>query len=154
MSFVERLQLTPEEKQIYQILLGFGQLTAFEIAQFSKLHYSKVSIALNSLKGKGAVGISEGYIQKYFVRIPLDYLGETSDRLNENIKGTLNQSTSFFESKKATLNELKTNLSTSIEQSITTKEAEIDQQHADSSSAIQASNQQQRESINQKTDLI
>ncbi|MCG3225941.1 MAG: hypothetical protein H7645_03420 [Candidatus Heimdallarchaeota archaeon] len=151
MSFIERLQLNPEEKQVYQLLLGGGQLTTFEITQFSKLHFSKVKVALDSLLNKGAVGASEGYVKKYYVKIPLDYLGTTSDQLSENVKSTLGQTTSFLQEKKETFNQLKGNLSISLNESVSRKEAELDQKLTQTSSSIQTLNQQQKEDINEKT---
>ncbi len=151
MSFIERLQLNPEEKQVYQLLLGGGQLTTFEITQFSKLHFSKVKVALDSLLNKGAVGASEGYVKKYYVKIPLDYLGTTSDQLSENVKSTLGQTTSFLQEKKETFNQLKGNLSVSLNESVSRKEAELDQKLTQTSSSIQTLNQQQKEDINEKT---
>ncbi|MCK5305007.1 MAG: hypothetical protein KAJ72_07140, partial [Candidatus Heimdallarchaeota archaeon] len=99
MSFIERLELTQEEKQIYQLLLGCGQLTSFETAQFSSLHLSKVNVALDALIKKGAIGVSEGYINKYYVKIPLEYLAETSEKLSSEIKTNLTETTSFIQSK-------------------------------------------------------
>ena len=151
MSFIERLQLNPEEKQVYQLLLGGGQLTAFEITQFSKLHFSNVNTALNSLLTKGAVGVSEGYVKKYYVKIPLDYLGTTSDQLSENVKNTLSQTTSFLQEKKETFNQMKDTLSTSLNDTVSRKEVELDQNLAQTSSSIQALDQQQKEDIDQKT---
>ena len=151
MSFIERLELNPEEKQVYQLLLGGGQLTTFEITQFSKLHFSKVKVALDSLLNKGAVGASEGYVKKYYVRIPLDYLGTTSDQLSENVKSTLGQTTSFLQEKKETFNQLKDNLSVSLNESVSKKEAELDQKLTQTSSSIQTLNQQQKEDIGEKT---
>ncbi|NPD87288.1 MAG: hypothetical protein HGN29_01105 [Asgard group archaeon] len=151
MSFIERLQLNPEEKQVYQLLLGGGQLTTFEITQFSKLHFSKVKVALDSLLNKGAVGASEGYVKKYYVKIPLDYLGATSDQLSENVKSTLGKTTSFLQEKKGTFNQLKDNLSVSLNESVSRKEAELDQKLTHTSSSIKTLNQQQKEDISQKT---
>jgi sugar-specific transcriptional regulator TrmB len=151
MSFIERLQLSPEEKQVYQLLLGGGQLTAYEIAQFSKLHFSKINVALNSLLTKGAVGISEGYVKKYYVKIPLDYLGTTSDQLSGNVKETLSQTTSFLQEKKETFNQMKDNLSNNLNEAVSRKESELDQNLAQTSSSIQTLDQQQKEAISQKT---
>jgi sugar-specific transcriptional regulator TrmB len=151
MSFIERLQLNPEEKQVYQLLLGGGQLTTFEITQFSKLHFSKVKVALDSLLNKGAVGASEGYVKKYYVKIPLDYLGTTSDQLSENVKSTLGQTTTFLQEKKGTFNQLKNSLSANLDESVSRKETELDQKFEQTSSSIQALNQQQKEDINLKT---
>ncbi len=150
MSFIERLQLNPEEKQVYQLLLGGGQLTTFEITQFSKLHFSKVKVALDSLLNKGAVGASEGYVKKYYGKIPLDYLGTTSDQLSENVKSTLGQTTSFLQEKKETFNQLKDNLSVSLNESVSRKEDELDQKLTQTSSSIQTLNQQQTEAIDEK----
>ena len=97
MSFVERLDLTPEEKQVYQLLLGCGQLTTYEIAQFSRLHYSNTKLALDGLLKKGAVGVSEGYLNKYYVKIPLEYLGETSDQLNANVRSNIDAAKEFIQ---------------------------------------------------------
>ena len=151
MSFIERLQLNPEEKQVYQLLLSGGQLTAFEITQFSKLHFSNVNTALNSLLTKGAVGVSEGYVKKYYVKIPLDYLGSTSDQLSENVKNTLSQTTSFLQEKKETFNQMKNTLSTSLNDTVSRKEVELNQNLAQTSSSIQALDQEQKEDIDQKT---
>ncbi|MHA2254572.1 MAG: helix-turn-helix domain-containing protein [Candidatus Heimdallarchaeaceae archaeon] len=154
MSFIERLQLNPEEKQIYQLLLGGGQLTTFEITQFSKLHFSKVKVALDSLLNKGAVGASEGYVKKYYVKIPLDYLGTTSDQLSESAKSTLDQTASFLQEKKDTFNQLKGNLSASLDESVSRKESELDQKLTHPSSSIQTLNQQQKEDISEKTGVF
>ena len=151
MSFIERLQLNPEEKQVYQLLLGGGQLTAFEIAQFSNLHFSKVKVALDSLLNKGAVGASEGYVKKYYVKIPLDYLGTTSDQLSDNVKSTLNQTTSFLQEKKGSFTEKRDNFSASLNESVGRKETEFDQKLAQTSSSIQNLTEQLKEEINQKT---
>ena len=152
MSFIERLQLSPEEKQVYQLLLGGGQLTAFEITQFCKLHYSKAKTALDSLLNKGAVGVSEGYVEKYYVKIPLDYLGTTSDQLSEAAKNNLNQTTTFLQEKKGAFNELKENLSRNLSEEVSRKEAEIDQKLAQTTTSIQTLNQQQKDSIISKTE--
>ena len=99
MSFIERLELTQEEKQVYSLLLGSGQLTTFEIAQFGNLQFSKVKVALDGLQRKGAVGVSEGYLEKFFVRIPLEYLAEGSDQISTNVKDNLANTSAFMESK-------------------------------------------------------
>ena len=127
MSFIERLQLTPEEKQVYSLLLGTGQLTAFEIAQFGNLHYSKVQVAIDSLVQKGAVGISEGYLKKFFVRIPLEYLAATSDQISSDVKTTLDNTANFLQEKKTKFNELKTGLVAQLDSSVVRAEEELDE---------------------------
>jgi len=151
MSFIERLELTQEEKQVYQLLLGCGQLTAYEIAQFSNLHYSNVNQALNGLQNKGAVGVSEGYLKKYFVRIPLDFLGETSDQLSTNVKSNINAATAFIENKKQGFNEIRTNLVSQLDQSVTKKKEILDQRLSQISSNLQSTAQAKEDSANQKT---
>ena len=151
MSFIERLQLTPEEKQIYQLLLGSGQLTAFEVAQFSNLHYSNVKTALDSLINKGAVGASEGYISKFYVKIPLGYLATTSDKLNEDINQNISETKSFIENKKSTFETLRESLTSQLSESVGRKKAEIDQKLNQTSSQFQASAQQKRENLSQKS---
>ena len=151
MSFIERLQLTPEEKQIYQLLLGSGQLTAFEVAQFSNLHYSNVKTVLDSLLSKGAVGASEGYINKFYVKIPLGYLASTSDKLNESINQNISETKSFIENKKNTFEQLRESLTSQLTESVSKKKAEIDQKINQTSSQFQASAQQKKENISQKS---
>ncbi|MFW9852646.1 MAG: helix-turn-helix domain-containing protein [Candidatus Thorarchaeota archaeon] len=151
MSFIERLQLTPEEKQIYQLLLGSGQLTAFEVAQFSNLHYSNVKTALDSLVSKGAVGSSEGYISKYYVKIPLGYLATTSDKLNENINQNISETKSFIENKKNTFENLRGTLSSQLSESVSRKKTEIDQKLNQTASQFQASAEQKKENLSQKS---
>jgi len=150
MSFIERLELTQEEKQVYQLLLGCGQLTAFEIAQFSNLHYSNANQALDGLHNKGAVGISEGYLKKYFVRIPLDYLGETSDQLSTNVKSNINAATTFIQNKKQGFNEIRTTLVSQLDQSVAKKKEILDQRLSQTSSALQSSAQEKKDSTSQK----
>jgi sugar-specific transcriptional regulator TrmB len=152
MSFIERLQLSPEEKQVYQLLLAGGQLTAFEVTQFCKIHYSKAKAALDSLLNKGAVGVSEGYVKKYYVKIPLDYLGTTSDQLSETVKNTLNQTTAFLQEKKGTFSKLKENLSGNLNEAVSRKEAELDQRMTQNTTSIQNLNQQQKANISSKTE--
>lgn len=154
MSFIERLQLTPEEKQIYQLLLGAGQLTAFEIAQFSKLHFSKVQLALDGLKTKGAVGISEGYITKYFVRIPLDYLAQTSDQLSGNIKTNIDEASNYIQGKKSEFEQIRSNLTTKLSEDISTKKGELEQHISQSVGDIETLTQQQKNSIGQKLNVL
>ncbi len=151
MSFIERLQLTPEEKQIYQLLLGSGQLTAFEVAQFSNLDYSNVKTALDSLLSKGAVGSSEGYINKFYVKIPLGYLATTSDKLNETINQNISETKSFIENKKNTFENLRESLTSQLTESVSKKKAEIDQKLNQTSSQFQASAQQKKENLSQKS---
>ena len=151
MSFIERLELTQEEKQVYQLLLGCGQLTSYEIAQFSNLHYSNVNQALNGLQNKGAVGVSEGYLKKYFVRIPLDYLGETSDKLSTNVKSNINAAATFIENKKQGFNEIRTNLVSELDQSVAKKKEVLDQRLSQISSNLQSTAQEKKDSTTQKT---
>ncbi len=151
MSFIERLQLTPEEKQIYQLLLGSGQLTASEVAQFSNLHYSNVKTALDSLINKGAVGASEGYINKFYVKIPLGYLATTSDKLNEDINQNISETKSFIENKKNTFENLRGSLTSQLSESVGRKKAEIDQKLNQTSSQFQTSAQQKKENLSQKS---
>ncbi len=154
MSFIERLQLNPEEKQVYSLLLGTGQLTTFEIAEYGKLHFSKVETALDSLVTKRAVGVSEGYIEKYFVRIPLEYLAESSDTINSSIKGYLESTNSFIQSKQTEFNQLRTNLVNQLNTSLTQKEEEIDQQYSNVSANLQSLTNQRRENLESKLNMI
>ena len=151
MSFIERLQLTAEEKQIYQLLLGCGQLTSFETAQFSKLHMSNVNIALDSLVTKGAIGMSEGYINKYYVKIPLEYLAESSDKLNLDIQSNLTDATNFIQSKQNSFNELRETLTTQLNESASQKKTAIDNTLTNATSSLNTTNQEQRQSITKKT---
>ncbi|MHA1345469.1 MAG: hypothetical protein ACTSVO_08685 [Candidatus Heimdallarchaeaceae archaeon] len=151
MSFIERLELTPEEKQIYQLLLGCGQLTSFETAQFSNLHLSKVNVALDALVSKGAIGVSEGYINKYYVKIPLEYLATTSEKLSSDIKTNLNETTNFIQSKKESFNLLRENLTRQLEESAEQKKAAIDSSLAATHSSLNASNQQQKRAVSEKS---
>ncbi|MHA1258575.1 MAG: helix-turn-helix domain-containing protein [Candidatus Heimdallarchaeaceae archaeon] len=150
MSFVDRLNLTPEEKKVYQLLLGAGQLTAFEISQFAQLHHSKVQLALDGLKTKGAIGISEGYVQKYYVRIPLDYLAQTSDQITEKIKSNLEETTSFIQEKKNSFENTRTTLISKLNDGIANKEQWLEQQSNQHSSELQSIAQQKEEFISQK----
>ena len=154
MSFIERLELTLEEKQVYSLLLGSGQLTAFEIAQFGNLHFSKVKVALDALQKKGAVGVSEGYLEKYFVRIPLEYLAESSDQIGASVKNNLANTSTFMESKKTEFNELRTNLVTQLNESVSRKEAELDQKLASSSSELENMRNQKKEFLVSKSNEI
>lgn len=154
MSFIERLELTLEEKQVYSLLLGSGQLTAFEIAHFGNLHFSKVQVALDALQKKGAVGVSEGYLEKYFVRIPLEYLAESSDQISSNVKNNLANISTFMDSKKTEFNELRTNLVTQLNESVSRKEAELDQKLASSSSELENVINQKKESLVSKSNQI
>jgi sugar-specific transcriptional regulator TrmB len=154
MSFIERLELTLEEKQVYTLLLGSGQLTAFEIAQFGNLHFSKVQVAIDALQKKGAVGVSEGYLEKYFVRIPLEYLAESSDQISASVKNNLTNTSTFMESKKTEFNELRTNLVTQLNESVSRKEAELDQKLAVSSSELEDMHNQKKEFIASKSSEI
>ncbi len=154
MSFIERLQLSPEEKQVYSLLLGTGQLTAFEIAEHGKLHFSKVEGALNSLAAKGAVGVSEGYVRKYFVRIPLEYLAETSDQINTSIKENLDGTNSFVQNKKAEFNQLRTTILNRLNSSLVQKEEELDQQYSSISANLQTLTNQRRENLESKSNII
>ncbi len=154
MSFIERLQLNPEEKQIYSLLLGTGQLTDFEIAEHGKLHFSKVEVALSSLINKGAVGVSEGYVKKYFVRIPLDYLAETSDKINSGIKGNLENTTTFVQTKQTEFNQLRSNMVNQLNSSLAKKEAELDQHYSSVSANLQSLTNQRRENLESKSNII
>lgn len=151
MSFIERLELTQEEKQIYQLLLGCGQLTSFETAQFSNLHLSKVNVALDALISKGAIGVSEGYINKYYVKIPLEYLAETSERLSSDIKTNLNETTNFIQSKKESFNLLRENLTRQLDESTEQRKTAIDSSLAETHSSLNASNQKQKQAIAEKS---
>ena len=154
MSFIERLQLNPEEKQVYSLLLGTGQLTSFEIAEHGKLHFSKVEGALNSLAAKGAVGVSEGYVKKYFVRIPLEYLAETSDQINTSIKENLDGTNSFVQNKKDEFNQLRTNILNQLNSSLVKKEEELDQEYSNISANLQTLTNQRRENLESKSNII
>lgn len=151
MSFIERLELTQEEKQVYSLLLGSGQLTTFEIAQFGNLQFSKVKVALDGLQRKGAVGVSEGYLEKFFVRIPLEYLAEGSDQISTNVKDNLANTSAFMESKKTEFNELRTNLVTQLDESVSRKETELDQKLVSSSSELETAANQKKEYLTSKT---
>lgn len=154
MSFIERLQLNMEEKQVYTLLLGTGQLTTFEIAEFGKLHFSKVEAALTSLIQKGAVGVSEGYIKKYFVRIPLEYLAETSDQINANIKGYLENTNNFIQSKQKEFEELRVKSVNQLSSSLAQKEEILNQQYSSASANLQTLTNQRRENLENKSDMI
>ncbi|MCE7743361.1 MAG: hypothetical protein GOP50_12995 [Candidatus Heimdallarchaeota archaeon] len=154
MSFIERLQLNPEEKQVYTLLLGTGQLTAFEIAEHGKLHFSKVEVALSSLINKGAVGVSEGYVKKYFVRIPLEYLAETSDKINSSIKGYLENTNTFIQNKQTEFNQLRSNMVNQLNSSLAKKEEELDQQYSSVSANLQSLTNQRRENLESKSNVI
>ena len=154
MSFIERLQLNPEEKQVYTLLLGTGQLTAFEIAEHGKLHFSKVEAALDSLFTKGAVGVSEGYVKKYFVRIPLEYLAETSDQINSSIRGNLDNTNTFVQSKKDEFNQLRSSTMNQLNSSLTKKVEELDQQYSSVSTNLQTLTNQRRENLESKSNVI
>lgn len=154
MSFIERLQLNPEEKQVYSLLLGTGQLSAFEIAEHGKLHFSKVEAALNSLISKRAVGISEGYVKKYFVRIPLDYLAETSDKINSSIRENLENTNTFVQAKKTEFNQLRTNMVNQLNTSLAQKEEELDQKYSSVSANLQSMTNQRRENLESKANII
>ena len=151
MSFIERLELTQEEKQIYQLLLGCGQLTSFETAQFSNLHLSKVNVALDALINKGAIGVSEGYINKYYVKIPLEYLAETSEKLSSDIKANLVETTSFIQSKNESFNQLRENLTKQFEENAEQKKTVIDSSLAASHSSFNALDQQQKQTVAEKS---
>jgi len=154
MSFIERLQLNNEEKQVYSLLLGTGQLTAFEIAEHGKLHFSKVEAAINSLISKGAVGVSEGYVKKYFVKIPLDYLAETSDKINSSIKNNLENTNAFVQSKQDEFNQLRSNMVNQLNSSLIKKEEELDQQYKSVSANLQTLTNQRRENLESKSNVI
>ena len=154
MSFIERLELTPEEKQVYSLLLGSGQLTAFEIAQFGNLHFSKVKVALEGLQRKGAVGVSEGYLEKFFVRIPLEYLAEGSDQISTNVKNNLTSTSSFMESKKTEFNELRTNLENQLNESVSQTEVELDEKLTNSSEELNNTVNQKKEYLTSKSNDI
>ncbi|MHA1198237.1 MAG: helix-turn-helix domain-containing protein [Candidatus Heimdallarchaeaceae archaeon] len=154
MSFIERLQLNPEEKQVYSLLLGTGQLTAFEIAEHGKLHFSKVEVALSSLVNKGAAGVSEGYVKKYFVRIPLEYLAETSDKINSGIKEYLENTNTFIQSKQTEFNQLRSNMINQLNSSLAKKEEELDQQYSSVSANLQSLTNQRRENLESKSNVI
>ena len=154
MSFVERLDLTPEEKQVYQLLLGCGQLTTYEIAQFSRLHYSNTTLALDGLLKKGAVGVSEGYLNKYYVKIPLEYLGETSDQLNANVRSNIDAAKEFIQNKKNGFTALRSSLVSQLEESINKKKEELDLKLSQTSSKLQTSTQNQKETVSQKTNEL
>ncbi len=154
MSFIERLELTQEEKQIYQLLLGCGQLTSFEAAQFSNLHLSKVSVALDALISKGAIGVSEGYINKYYVKIPLEYLAETSEKLSSDIKTNLNETTNFIQSKKESFNQLRENLTRQLEEDADQKKTTIDSSLTETHSSLNASNQQKKQALAEKSTAL
>ncbi len=151
MSFIERLELTQEEKQIYQLLLGCGQLTSFETAQFSSLHLSKVNVALDALINKGAIGVSEGYINKYYVKIPLEYLAETSEKLSSEIKTNLAETTSFIQSKNESFNQLRESLTRQFEENAEQKKTAIDSSLSASHSSFNALNQQQKQAVAEKS---
>ncbi len=154
MSFIERLELTQEEKQIYQLLLGCGQLTSFEVAQFSNLHLSKVNVALDALISKGAIGVSEGYVNKYYVKIPLEYLAETSEKLSSDIKTNLNETTNFIQNKKESFNQLRENLTRQLEENAEQKKTTIDSTLAEIHSSLNASNQQQKQVVTEKSTAL
>lgn len=154
MSFIERLELTQEEKQIYQLLLGCGQLTSFETAQFSNLHLSKVNVALDALISKGAIGVSEGYVNKYYVKIPLDYLAETSEKLSSDIKTNLNETTNFIQSKKESFSQLRENLTRRLEENTEQKKEAIDSLLAETNTSLNASNQLQKQAVAEKSEVL
>ena len=127
MSFVNQLNLTTEEKKVYELLLSFGKLTIAEISNYAKLPYASVQQALVSLIEKKAAGLSEGHIKKYFARIPLDYLTETSEHISEQISNYLSETNEKISTFKTALQSKKSDIFGQIQGEITQFQTKIDQ---------------------------
>ena len=154
MSFIERLELTMEEKQIYKLLLGYGQLTAIELCNFGDLHYSKVQKALEGLAAKGAAGVSEGYIEKYYCRIPLDYLGEASEKISNEIREQLKESSTFLREKKTNFHTIVDSLRTQLTDSVYQKSSDIDAKFTQFNTDTQNNSKQQNEELSRKSNEL
>ncbi len=128
LSFIQHLNLTEDEKKIYEFLLNFGNLTEIELANFAGTNFQTVKNALSSLIEKGAVGETKGYIKKYFARIPLAYLGEKSTNISSQINENLSSSSSSLTNEKEKLVELKSKTKTKITEEIEHKKKSLDSQ--------------------------
>ena len=127
MSFVNQLNLTTEEKKVYELLLSFGKLTIAEISNYAKLPYASVQQALESLIEKKAAGLSEGHIKKYFARIPLDYLTETSEHISEQISKYLSETNEKITEFKTALQSKKTEIFNQIQAEVSQFQNKLEQ---------------------------
>ncbi len=152
MSFIEKMQLSVEERKVYELLLGLGNLTAPEIANFTHINYNSVESALQSLKSKGAVGQSEGYLIKYFARIPLDYLGQKSDDLANSLTTHIQKTSTVLKEKKDKFDSTHDKLTQELEHSFNQKKEEINQVSSQNSENLKHNAQKDSEEIKRITD--
>lgn len=127
MSFINQLNLPDEEKRVYELLLAYGKLTVAEISQYANISYKNAESALASLVEKKAAGISEGYIKKYFARIPLEHLTSTSAQISEQIQKYLTETNEKVASFKTALESKKASIISKLQEDLTNYQNNLSQ---------------------------
>ncbi len=154
LSFISHLNLTADEKTVYEALLSFGHLTSFEVAEFTHIGHNKVVAILDSLFDKGAILKSEGYITKYFARVPLGYLGEISEKLATELSSAISDNAKYLEQQKVLFEEKKNKLISDLNEAIQHRKDAISNQFNERTKEIKTDLTETTSSVTNETDVF
>ena len=112
------LNVTDDEKNVYEMLLVFGQLTAGEISQYKNIDLTTAGSLLESLLQKGLASKISNFGNHYFPKFPFLETYTYFKELNNQINTLDSQSKSFFEECKADLTAYKENKNSEISQHV------------------------------------
>ncbi len=113
------LNMTDEEKKVYDMLLAFGQITAGELSQYNKIDLTTASTLLESLLEKGLAKKITNFGNHYYPNFPFLETHTHFKDLNNQINDLDNQSKSFFENRKADLINYQESKNSEITQKVT-----------------------------------
>ena len=125
------LNMTDEEKNAYEMLLAFGQLTAGEMSQYNKVKLDDAKSLLESLLQKGFASKISNFGNHYFPKFPFlethTHFKELVDRINILDK----QSKDFFEERKTDLTFYQNSKNQEITNAVTDRITDFNKHSAD-----------------------
>ena len=125
------LNMTNEEKEAYETLLAFGQLTAGELSQFKTIKLEDATSLLQSLLNKGLACTVSTFSNHYLPKFPFlethTHFKELTDRINAVDK----QSKSFFDERNTDLTNYQTSKNDEIKQQVKNRIDEFNDRSSD-----------------------
>ncbi len=125
------LNMTNEEKNVYEMLLAFGQLTAGEMSQYNHITLDSASALLESLLQKGFATKISNFGNHYLAKFPFLETHTHFKELNDQINALNTQSKNFFEDRKKDLANYQENKNSEISQDVSVRINDFNQHSSD-----------------------
>lgn len=125
------LNMTDEEKPVFDMLLAFGQITAGELSQYNKIELSTANSLLESLLEKGFAKKISNFGNHFFPNFPFLETHTHFKDLNNQINELDTQSKAFFDDRKNDLTAYQESKNAEITQKVTDRTNEFNKHSED-----------------------